>query len=116
MLFKVEMLIDERRLGKVYAALDGLVYNLSAPIPVRNAHSSNGKVKETTPAGDFTTTVYGALKQRAENHQDIRSGEVKAAMKASGYKPSSYSYAIEKLVADKLMKRVKVGHYKLLGE
>lgn len=45
MMFKVSLLVDEKKVGSTLAALDGMGYNLEA-IPVRNAAPSKGKVKE----------------------------------------------------------------------
>lgn len=113
MLWKLECIVDGKKLGQVYAGLQGLVYNLSPPIPLRGAEKQNGVVKSTAPAnGACAETIYNNLKKK-NGLAKFRADAIKAAMKNTGYSEGSYSYAIKTLMRKKMLRRLSGGNYQL---
>jgi len=114
MLFKIEMIVDGRKLERFYAAIDGLAYNVSPPVLVRGAEKKNGEVKAKNGRGDFAEHTLEQLRKGPATPSDITPQDIMKALVAAGYKKSSYSYAIEKMLQYKMIKKLRIGHYKIV--
>jgi hypothetical protein len=118
MLFKIDMIVDGRKLEAIYSAVEGLAYNVSAPILIKGAEVKGNKVKEANGSEakgvDFVDKIYKQLKSSATPN-DIKVADLKAALKSAGYSPDSYSYLVNRLSERKMVRRLATkGHYKLL--
>ena len=109
MLFKIECKVEEKKLGKVLSALDGLVVDMEPPVPIRNAVATSNGVKSTADDRPIPECFsFSGLKE-------VSVDQIKNTLKALGRSPTSYGYAIQKLRKAKVLAPAKgKGMFKVL--
>ena len=103
-MFKIEGLVDDKRLAEVLHLLAGRVYNVSA-VPIHNAEkTANGQVK--AKHGSITEVVLDHIKQH--KLKQFTTSDIGDALIAAGWKSrSAANYALDTLRKRGLLKKSK---------
>ena len=107
-MFKIDCLVDDKKLHLVQIALDGLVYDFHS-VYMRNAAVTKGKVQEKTK----NTTLQDALLQGLKMGDKITRKEAVALVTKAGYKPISTYNVINTLKKKQILKSISQGVYKV---
>jgi len=115
-MFELKMLVEDKNLPKVMWALDGLVANMSPPVPVRGAEvkKANGttQVVATNGGGSIQDRVAHAIAN--SGLAKITTGQFRQYIVDAGGNPS-YIGTMRKVFADKkILKPEEKGVYKNL--
>lgn len=114
-MFKMPVIyVEDKNLGVLLRAMDGLAYMEGAPVPVRDAVVKRGKVQSNGKGGTAAEVVLRAIQQsKLKLISRLEIGEI---LQAAGHmSKSAPEGVIEVLVRKrKLLKRIKRGEYQVL--
>ena len=102
-MFKIQFLVNDKKLSSTLQSLGTGVYNLEVQ-PVVNATTKKGKVKAKTEG-----SASELLRAFMIEHQIgvINNKEIKAALKQLGKSPNSYLYVIKQSIKDGWLVKTK---------
>lgn len=108
---KVEFYIEDKNLGRASRALTGIGAKNVRWVPQSGATVDKGEVREV---GGNATSAVGAEIMKL-GRPVVGSGDIKAAAKAAGYSPDSYTYYANGLVKTKVLKKTSTpGQFKVM--
>lgn len=106
-MFKVEVMVDPKKLSKALLALDGLGYDLRV-FPVKNAEPKRGKLIEKGEGSAIDLTRAFLKRHLAEVGASVTMKQIAAGT------PATYSacmYAVKVFTKDHVLKRTDRGAY-----
>ena len=110
-MFKLEVMVDDNKVGRVLWALDGLAV-VEGISPVRNVKVAKGKVQEAGEPRSATDAIFNLIGLKSQK-RDIELSTAEAQEYASkvGFSAGAVNQALQKAVSAKLLKRQSRGHY-----
>ena len=114
-MFRVEMFVDDTKLGKLLRSVAGVSLGQPKVHPVVNAAVSERKeVVAASPAKSKTDLVLQKLEKRAG--ETITTEDLYTLAKAVGLAPDGIAYIRQKALGQKILKRIKRGVFKVLEQ
>lgn len=115
-MFEIRCLVGDKRLVQVLGVLDGLTLEPPVVVPVKANGTEhpishvNGGPKEIKP----TTTEL--LREFIQGRDTVTAKQMREHITSHGYTKNGYSFALQNLIKDKLVKRGKeYATYEVVG-
>jgi hypothetical protein len=109
-MFRIEVFVEDKRLSAFLHAVAGLVTSMSPPAPVVNVQE-NGSLQAASN-GSVPKIFYAELKRK--KMQEFTPTEAKSMLAALGTSEKSYNYVCKILRAQKHIKLIQRGKWKVL--
>ena len=109
-MFKLDLLVEDKKLAKVLKALGGDVYNLQVR-PVPNAKAVQGKVKEVDVSGGMDLTRQFILGKVGQKQKVFNSHELASQFSDQKIPYHNMSYALKEMVKHGVLSRRTRGEY-----
>jgi len=112
-MFKIDCLVDDKKLHIVMRLLNGLAYNVQAT-PV-TAQVQQGQVKSTLRDGSANLALYQSMRKEFGTNP-FGSKNMDASLTKLGLSAQSRNYHVQQMKAHKQLKIMGRGQYKLLDQ
>lgn len=110
-MFKIEVMVDDNKVGKALWALDGLCV-IQGITPVRNVKVAKGKVEEVGEPRSATDAVFNLIGLKSQKRDiELSTAEAQEFASKAGFSAGAVNQALQKAVSAKLLKRQSRGHY-----
>ena len=107
-IFKIEDLyVEEKKLGKVAWALEGMTLGRPTFVPVKGAKASGGKVKATTTNNGSAMHEQVAAYISTHHLKEVNAADIRKIVVALGGSPNSTSNSTYKLQKAKFLRKKK---------
>lgn len=110
-MFKLDMMVEDKKLAKVLKNLGGDVYNLSVR-PVQNAKAERGKVKEVTSnfSAPELTRQFILTKVKA-GEKKLLAADLKSALAKDNVSIAACQYGLKQMIDQGILRRHSRGEY-----
>ena len=103
-MFRIEALVEDKKLGEVLKAMAGLVRGQPSVMPVMNVETASGPAGVKVVGNGSIVHMLGAYMRKAHRSR-ISAKEIGAWLKSHGRSPMSASYVAREAVKARVLKK-----------